>query len=98
MVPRVHTSDALLDYVQSIVRYTRESPHFESGLSPRAAIGMLRAAQAWALIHGHAGVLPEDVQAVLPGVVGHRLKPRDDSSARSPSEIGEQVLKAVSVP
>ncbi len=98
MVPRVHTSDALLDYVQAIVRYTRESPQFESGLSPRAAIALLRAAQAWALIHGHAGVLPEDVQAVLPGVVGHRLKPRDDSSARSASEIGEQVLKAVAVP
>ena len=98
MVPRVHTSDALLYYVQAIVRYTRESPQFESGLSPRAAIALLRAAQAWALIHGHAGVLPEDVQAVLPGVVGHRLKPRDDSSARSASEIGEQVLKAVAVP
>src|SRR5690606_27722795 len=54
MVPRVHASDALLDYVQSIVRYTRESPHFEAGLSPRAAIALLRASQAWAMIHGHA--------------------------------------------
>lgn len=98
MVPRVHASDALLDYVQAIIRYTRESPHFESGLSPRAAIAMLRAAQAWALIHGHAGVLPEDVQAVLPGVVGHRLKPRDDSSVKSAAEVGELVLKAVAVP
>ena len=79
MVPRVHASDALLDYVQAIVRYTRESPQFESGLSPRAAIALLRAAQAWALIHGHPGVLPEDVQAVLGAVVGHRLKPRDDA-------------------
>jgi len=98
MVPGVHASDALLDYVQSIVRYTRESPHFEAGLSPRAAISLLRAAQAWALIHGHSGVLPEDVQAVLPGVVGHRLKLRDDTSAQSASEIGERVLKAVAVP
>ncbi|MBB6091436.1 MoxR-like ATPase [Povalibacter uvarum] len=98
MVPRVHASDALLDYVQAIIRYTRESRHFESGLSPRAGIAMLRAAQAWALIHGHAGVLPEDVQAVLPGVVGHRLKPRDDSSVKSAAEVGELVLKAVAVP
>ncbi len=97
MVPRVHASGALLDYVQAIVRYTRESPHFEAGLSPRAAIALLRAAQAWALIHGHAGVLPEDVQAVLPGVVGHRLKPRDDSTLRTPNEVGEMVLKAVEV-
>ncbi len=98
MVPAVHASDALLDYVQAIVRYTRESPQFEAGLSPRAAIALLRAAQAWALIHGHAGVLPEDIQAVLPGVVGHRLKPRDSASAISAAEIGERVLKAVAVP
>lgn len=98
MVPGVHASDALLDYIQAIVRYTRESPHFEAGLSPRAAIALLRAAQAWALIHGHAGVLPEDVQAVLSGVVGHRLKPRDDATARTANEVGEMVLKAVEVP
>lgn len=98
MVPGVHASDALLDYVQAIVRYTRESPHFEAGMSPRAAIALLRAAQAWSLIHGHPGVLPEDVQAVLPGVVGHRLKPRDDTAARTATEVGEMVLKAVEVP
>ncbi|HKU15658.1 MAG TPA: AAA family ATPase [Steroidobacteraceae bacterium] len=96
MVPRVHASDALLDYVQAIVRHTRESPQFESGLSPRASIALLRAAQAWALIHSHPGVTPEDVQAVLGAVVGHRLKPRDDGA--KPSEIGELVLRAVAVP
>jgi MoxR-like ATPase len=98
MVPGVHVSDALLDYVQAVVRHTRESPSYEAGLSPRAAIALLRAAQAWALIHGHAGVLPEDVQAVLPGVVGHRLKPRDESLASNARQIGQAVLKAVSVP
>ena len=97
MVPGVHASDALLDYVQAIVRFTRESPHFESGLSPRAAIALLRAAQAWALIHGHEGVLPEDVQAILPGVVGHRLKPRDDATLRTAKDVGEFVLKSVPV-
>ena len=97
MVPGVHASDALLDYVQAIVRFTRESPHFESGLSPRAAIALLRAAQAWALIHGHEGVLPEHVQAILPGVVGHRLKPRDDATLRTAKDVGEFVLKSVPV-
>jgi len=97
-VPKVHVSDALLDYVQAIVRYTRESPAFESGLSPRAAIGLLRAAQAWALIHDHAGVVPEDLQAVLPAVVGHRLRSNDDSTARTPAETGRMVLEAVPVP
>jgi MoxR-like ATPase len=98
MVPKVHVADALLDYVQAIVRFTRETPHFETGLSPRAAIALLRAAQAWALIHGHPGVVPEDVQAVLASVVGHRLKPKDESIARTAAEVGELVLKAVPVP
>jgi MoxR-like ATPase len=98
MVPKVHVSDALLDYVQAIVRYTRESSFFEAGISPRASIGLLRVAQAWALIHGHQGVLPKDVQAVLAGVVGHRLKPRDDAAPKTPKEVGEFVLKAVAVP
>jgi MoxR-like ATPase len=98
MVPKVHASDALLDYVQAIVRYTRESPQFEAGLSPRAAIALLRAAQAWALIHGHLGVIPEDVQAVLGAVVGHRLQPKDDALAKTAPEIGQSVLKAVGVP
>jgi MoxR-like ATPase len=98
MVPKVHVSDALLDYVQAIVRYTRESPLFEAGISPRAAIGLLRVAQAWALIHGHPGVMPEDVQAVLAGVVGHRLKPRDESAPKTATEIGIFVLKEVPVP
>jgi MoxR-like ATPase len=98
MIPKVHASEALLDYVQAIVRYTREAPQFEAGLSPRASIALLRAAQAWALIHGHPGVLPEDVQAVLGAVVGHRLKPRDDASALSAADIGRAVLEAVEVP
>lgn len=96
MVPRVHASEALLDYVQAIVRHTRESPQFEFGLSPRASIALLRAAQAWALIHSHPGVTPEDVQAVLSAVIGHRLKPRNEEA--KPSEVGELVLRAVAIP
>ena len=97
-VPRVHASPALLDYVQSVARWTREAADFESGLSPRAVIGLLRAAQAWAWMHGHTGVLPEDVQAVLPAVVGHRLAPRDESRFRDAGEVGRHVLGAVPVP
>ena len=97
-VPQVHASPALLDYVQAIVRYSRQSPLFRAGLSPRAAIAVLRAAQAWALTHGHKGVLPEDVQAVLTAVVGHRLSARDDAGPQTPAEIGARVLEAVPVP
>jgi MoxR-like ATPase len=97
-VPRVHASDALLDYVQAIARHTRQAQEFEAGLSPRAVISLLRAAQAWAYMHGHDGVLPEDVQAVLPAVVGHRLAPRDSARFRNAGEIGQHVLAAVKVP
>ena len=97
-VPRVHVSDALLDYVQAVAAYTRQSADFEAGLSPRAVIALLRAAQAWALMHGHAGVLPEDVQAVLGPVVGHRLAPRDESRFRGAGQVGRHVLEAVPVP
>jgi len=97
-VPQVHASDALLDYVQAVALYTRQSADFKAGLSPRAVIALLRAAQAWALMNGHVGVLPEDVQAVLPAVVGHRLAPRDDSRFRDAGEIGQHVLDAVPVP
>ena len=97
-VPRVHASEALLDYVQAIARFTRQSADFEAGLSPRAVIALLRAAQAWALMQGHDGVLPEDVQAVLGAVVGHRLAPRDESRFRGAAQVGQHVLESVPVP
>lgn len=97
-VQTVHASDALLDYVQAVVAFTRDSTAFEAGLSPRAAISLLRAARAWALINGHVGVLPEDLQAVIPSVVGHRLRPRNESAPQTPAEIGEFVIEGVAVP
>jgi MoxR-like ATPase len=97
-VPRVHASAALLDYVQAVARYTRQASEFEAGLSPRAVIALLRAAQAWALMHARPGVLPEDVQAVLPAVVGHRLAPREASRFRDAGQVGLHVLESVPVP
>ena len=73
-VPKVHVSDALIDYVQALVSHTRDSSRYEMGLSPRAGLALVRAAQAWALLGGRHLVLPEDVQAVAPAVVGHRLR------------------------
>jgi MoxR-like ATPase len=98
MVPEVHVADALLDYIQALVAFTRETPLLESGLSPRAAIALRRAAQAHALIEGHRGILPEDLQAVVPAVVGHRLRPRDQSGPQTPEEIGAVVLSSVAIP
>jgi MoxR-like ATPase len=97
-VPDVHAADPLLDYVQALVRHTRESGHFEAGLSPRAGIALLRAAQAWALLHGRAGVLPEDVQAVLKPVAGHRLQPREAVDGGRAPDLDRLLLQAVPVP
>jgi MoxR-like ATPase len=96
-VTEIHLSDALLDYVQALVAHTRESGEFNEGLSPRGAIALVRAAQAWAMISGHDGVYPEDIQAVLPNVVAHRLEPTQGrgSDASSP---GQTILSAVPVP
>ncbi len=93
----IHVSAALLDYIQALVAHTRESGEFSSGLSPRAAIALVRASQSWAMMAGHGGVYPEDVQAVLPSVVGHRLEPAQGSDVQSASRIGESILEAVPV-
>ncbi|HWT53992.1 MAG TPA: AAA family ATPase, partial [Rhodocyclaceae bacterium] len=62
----IHASPALIEYVQALAEYTRHGGPFVNGLSPRATLGLLAAARAWALLEGRPHVLPEDVQAVLP--------------------------------
>jgi MoxR-like ATPase len=92
----VHVAPALLDYVQAIVDHTRRSQDFAAGLSPRAALALVHAARAWALIEGRDKVIPEDVQAVLPGVAGHRLRPAHDAARRV--DLGAALLAAVPIP
>ena len=92
-VLEIHVAPALLDYVQALVAHTRHSPGLNAGLSPRAAIGLLRAARAWALIAGRAAVIPEHVQAVFVAVVEHRVRQRDSG----PLAI-TRLLEAVPIP
>jgi MoxR-like ATPase len=94
----VHTAPAILDYIQALVEYTRNSPSFQAGLSPRAALAMLHSARAWALLEGRDKVLPEDVQAVLPGVAGHRLRAEGDSARQSAVELVAELARAVPIP
>jgi MoxR-like ATPase len=92
----VHVAPALLDYVQAIIDHTRRSPDFTAGLSPRAALALVHSARAWALIEGRDKVIPEDVQAVLPGVATHRLRPVHDAERRV--DIGAMLIAAVPIP
>ena len=93
---KIHVAPALLDYVQAIVDYTRLSADFAAGLSPRAALALLHSARAWALIEGRDKVIPEDVQAVLPGVAGHRLRPAQNVTRRI--DLDAMLLSAVPIP
>jgi MoxR-like ATPase len=95
-VQRIHVSPALLDYVQAIVEHTRRSPEYLTGLSPRAALALVHSAKAWALLEGRDKVIPEDVQAIVPGVAAHRLRPAQDAERRV--DIGAQLLAAVPIP
>ena len=92
----VHVAPALLDYVQAIVEHTRRSPEYVAGLSPRAALALVHSACAWALLEGRDKVIPEDVQAILPGVAAHRLRPAHDGLRRM--DVGAQLLAAVPIP
>lgn len=89
----VHAADALIDYVQAIAEHTRHSTHYEAGLSPRASLGLLAAARAWALIDGRDHVRPEDVQSVLPAVVGHRLRSPENTAPGD--EVARHLIEAV---
>jgi MoxR-like ATPase len=97
-VQKVHMSEPLIDYIQALVRYTRESPEIETGLSPRGALALVAAARAHAFIENHSGVFPDDVQAVFPAVAGHRLKPASGSSYRSPLHMTRHILTTVAIP
>ena len=72
-VGQQHAAPALIEYIQELLDYSRQSDDFSHGLSPRAGLGLLQAAKSWALIEGRQHVLPEDVQAVLDAVTSHRL-------------------------
>jgi MoxR-like ATPase len=95
---QVHASPALLDYVQGLAIHTRRTADYVNGLSPRAALAMLHAARAWALMEGRSHVLPEDVQAVLPSVVGHRLVPTGEITRANGADVAERLLKQVAIP
>ncbi|MCP5135273.1 MAG: MoxR family ATPase [Gammaproteobacteria bacterium] len=94
-VDQVHVSEALLDYAQALIQFSRQSAKFPLGLSPRAGLALLQCARAWALIDGRDIVLPEDVQAVLPGVVTHRLRNGEDGIGNNPAQV---LIESVPLP
>ena len=93
-VQQVHVADTLLDYVQDLIAATRSGRWFLQGLSPRAGIALVRAAQAQALISGRDYVAPDDVQAILPQTAAHRLIPVGDAGRGAVEQV-RAMLEAV---
>jgi len=97
LIPDVVISDVLLDYVQDIIASSRSKPHLHLGLSPRAGICLVRAAQAWAFCEDRKMVLPEDVQAVAGSVLEHRLAPESSNIKSNGFQLTEQLIRSVPV-
>lgn len=81
-VSEVHASTTVLEYIQRIISYTRYESGYRYGLSPRGGLGLLKAAKSWALVHGRDHLIPEDVQAVLPSVLDHRLDEAEHAASK----------------
>jgi MoxR-like ATPase len=94
----IHVADALLDYVQSLLEFTRNSPMFEFGLSPRGGLALLNSARALALIDGREFVLPEHIKQVLPAVVNHRLVNTSDELEIKKQTAADFISASVPVP
>lgn len=97
-VSKIHIADALLDYCQDILAHTRNSTDYRHGLSPRAGLAMLQSAKAWALIEGRNQVLPEDLQAILPATVGHRLQATGEITSEQHDSLVQTLMEAVPIP
>ncbi len=94
----IHVADAILDYLQDLLEYSRTSGNYNHGLSPRAGLAILNAAKAWALLHAHQHILPEDVQAILPSVIGHRLQFVYEISDKQAIQPAQHLIQNVPIP
>ena len=97
LVREVHVSEPLLDYLQALIAATRSGRWFVEGLSPRAGIGLLRLGRARALLAGREFVTPDDLQALLPQAIAHRLVPVP-GAGRGRREQVRAMIQAVALP
>ncbi|MGE0622514.1 MAG: AAA family ATPase [Pseudomonadales bacterium] len=96
-VDDIKVSDPLIEYIQRLVGFSRRGGDFAFGLSPRGSLALLSSARAWALLQDRSHVVPEDVQAVLPAVVEHRLRESADFSGHGGGALAQKLLTSVDV-
>ncbi len=99
-VRRVHVSEDVETYLLGVVRATREHADVHLGASPRSAVALYRAAQAWAALDGRDFVIPDDVQHLIRPVLAHRLVLDLDRELRGAtrSAVLDEVLAQTPVP
>ncbi len=99
-VTQVHCDQALKQYAVRLVQSTRRHPDVALGASPRGSLGLLRAAQARAAANGRDYVLPDDLKALAPAVLTHRLilKPNAELRGVTPMSVLAELLDAEAVP
>ena len=91
----IHVAPALLDYLQDLLEASRQK--HATGLSPRAGLSLLHAAQASALMQGRSMVLPEDIQSVAVPVMAHRLEAGTTAGQLAGRELAAHLLETVPV-
>jgi len=96
-VDQIKVSDPLIEYIQRLVGFSRRGGDFAFGLSPRGSLALLHSARAWALLQDRSHVVPEDVQAVLPSVVEHRLREAADYTGHGGGALAQKLLSSVDV-
>ena len=96
----VRVEESIRDYIVRVARATREHNEIQLGASPRATMALYHSAQAWAAIQGREFVLPDDVKALVPHVLTHRLmvSPQAQLRGRQPSQLVTDIVDSVSVP
>lgn len=99
-VTEVHISDTIYEYITSLAEATRSHALVLQGLSPRGALALCRMCKAYAFVDGRDYVIPEDIAAVFPDVVGHRLmlQPKARITNTSAADITAELLKSVPMP
>ena len=95
---KIHVADVLLDYIQAILEFSRNSPMFEFGLSPRGGLALLNAARALALIEGQEYVLPEHIKTVMAAVINHRLEMSSEELGDDKKTAADYISESVPIP
>jgi MoxR-like ATPase len=94
---KVFAADVVINYIQNILDFSRQQFNDQRGLSPRAGLAMLRCAKSWAYLDGRNHILPDDVKAVAPAVMAHRLNRASDSQHHQGLERAYGILQSVRV-